>query len=237
MSAAPDATGERELRIAVEGGEIEATFAAVPAARGLVIFAHGSGSSRQSPRNRFVARAMQHAGFATLLIDLLTGAEERIDRATAELRFDIPLLARRLVAATEASRGWDETWRLRFGYFGASTGAAAAIVAATERRGEIGAIVARGGRPDLAGDALEALEVPTLFIVGGADAIVLRLHRETLPRIHPPAELVTVPNATHLFEEPGALDDLARLATRWFARHLARDEGANADPLEGSSQA
>jgi putative phosphoribosyl transferase len=215
-----DPVAERDVRIAIERDEIGATLSLPAAPRGLVIFAHGSGSSRRSPRNRFVARAMHGGRFATLLIDLLTPDEERVDHETAALRFDIALLARRLVAATAAARKWDETCALALGYFGASTGAAAAIVAATQRPGEIGAIVSRGGRPDLAGETLAALEVPTLFIVGGADTIVLRLHRETLPRIHAETQLATIPGATHLFEEPGALEEVARLATGWFSDHL-----------------
>jgi putative phosphoribosyl transferase len=237
VSAPPDALDERDLVIAVDGGAIVGTLASPSRPRGLVIFAHGSGSSRRSPRNRFVASAMHREGFATLLIDLLTAAEERIDRVTSELRFDIAPLAGRLVTVTRASRGWNETAALRLGYFGASTGAAAAIVAATQAPGDVAAIVSRGGRPDLAGDALEALDVPTLFIVGGDDTIIVRLHRETLPRIHAHTELSTIPHATHLFEEPGALDEVARRASAWFSQHLVAHEGAAVRSHERSSQA
>lgn len=214
-------TSERDVAIAAEGGaEIKGTLRVPDAARGLVIFAHGSGSGRHSPRNRFVAEVLEEGGIATLLIDLLTESEELIDRRTAELRFDIPLLARRLLAATEAAAGWDEIAGRPVGYFGASTGAAAALVAAAQRPEPIAAIVSRGGRPDLAGEALAAVRAPTLLIVGGADPVVLRLNEEAMRRMRAPVQLKIVPGATHLFEEPGALEEVALSARDWFRRYL-----------------
>ncbi len=189
----------------------------LPAARptGLVIFAHGSGSSRFSPRNTFVANALRQAGLATLLFDLLT-EPEAADRANV---FDIPLLAERLVAATDLMRRSEITSSLPIGYFGASTGAAAALVAAAQR-GDVAAIVSRGGRPDLAGAALANVRAPTLLIVGGADTDVLALNRSALGRLRCEAKLEVVPGATHLFEEPGTLESVVRLAQEWFLGHL-----------------
>jgi pimeloyl-ACP methyl ester carboxylesterase len=210
------------VRIGVDHGREVAGDLRVPTgARGLVVFAHGSGSSRLSPRNRFVAGVLGAGGLATLLMDLLTGPEEKIDRRTAELRFDIPFLAERLRAATEAARHWDETRHLPIGYFGASTGAAAALVAASRIADEIGAIVSRGGRPDLAGDALPGVRAPTLLIVGGEDTIVIDYNREAIEQMHAPTQLEIIPGATHLFEEPGALEEVSRLARDWFLRYLA----------------
>jgi putative phosphoribosyl transferase len=188
---------------------------------GLVIFAHGSGSSRRSPRNRSVAEALWRWGLATLLFDLLTDAEEAEDRRSARLRFDVDLLARRLVGATEWALVRPELRHLGVGYFGASTGAAAALVAAAARPRLVGAVVSRGGRPDLAGAALARVRAPTLLIVGSADTAVLGLNQEALDRIAAPRRLAIVPSATHLFEEPGALAAVARLAGEWFAHHLA----------------
>jgi alpha-beta hydrolase superfamily lysophospholipase len=195
----------------------------VPAqARGVVLFAHGSGSSRHSSRNRFVAGVLQRAGLATLLLDLLTAAEEKEDRYTSHLRFDIGLLAGRLVGATEWVRGQPEAAGLPLSYFGASTGAAAALSAAARLPAAVAAVVSRGGRPDLAGDNLARVRAPTLLIVGGADGPVVGLNRSALARLAAPEkELVIVPGATHLFEEPGALEEVARLAADWFGRHLA----------------
>jgi len=191
------------------------------ATRGLVIFAHGSGSSRRSPRNRAVAAVLHGAGMATLLFDLLTPAEEDVDARTRRLRFDIALLAGRLYGAT----GWvaerAELHGLPLGYFGASTGAAAALVAAAERPDEIGAVVSRGGRPDLAGDRLPRVEAPTLLIAGGRDSTVLELNRKAAAEMKAPAELEIVSGATHLFEEPGALEQVATLARDWFTRYLS----------------
>lgn len=196
---------------------------AVPAnARGLVVFAHGSGSSRHSPRNRYVARELQRVGLATLLFDLLTQQEEVIDMRTAELRFDIEFLAKRLVQATDWLMGQKQVEQLEFGYFGASTGAAAALVAAAEAPRQLGAVVSRGGRPDLAGPALSRVQVPTLLIVGGEDTRVIDLNRQAMGQLRCEKRLEIVPGATHLFEEPGALEEVAQLARDWFESHLGR---------------
>jgi pimeloyl-ACP methyl ester carboxylesterase len=183
---------------------------------GLVVFAHGSGSSRHSVRNRQVADVLQGRGFATLLFDLLTETEEVVDRRTGQFRFDIGLLAERLVGALAFLDEDAATARLPVGFFGASTGAAAALVAAARRPDRVAAVVSRGGRPDLAGAALVDVRAPTLLIVGGRDQIVLDLNQEAARRLQCPHELVVVPGATHLFEEPGALDQVARLAADWF---------------------
>lgn len=185
-------------------------------ARGLVIFAHGSGSGRLSPRNNQVARGLRASGFATLLLDLLTPAEE-LDRRNV---FDIPLLASRLVTATTWARQQRETASLRVGYFGASTGAGAALLAAAMADRRIGAVVSRGGRADLAGDALEEVHAPTLLIVGSLDGEVLRLNREALIRIEAPRRLTVVEGAGHLFEEPGTLDEVLEHAIDWFSQYL-----------------
>ncbi len=189
-------------------------------ARGLIIFAHGSGSGRLSPRNNYVADALRQAGLATLLLDLLTEFEER-DRTNV---FDIPLLASRLVEATEWAAAQPETERLPVGYFGASTGAGAALVAAAAANG-IGAVVSRGGRPDLADEALPLVKAPTLLIVGSLDGPVIDLNRQAAARMKAPKEVVIVPGASHLFEEPGTLDEVVRHATRWFLKHLAGEQG------------
>jgi putative phosphoribosyl transferase len=186
-----------------------------------VIFAHGSGSSRKSPRNREVAATLQDRGLATLLFDLLTLDEEAVDRHTAHLRFDIDFLAQRLVAATDWATGHAVLARLPLGYFGASTGAAAALVAAAERPADIAAVVSRGGRPDLAGPALGRVRAPTLLIVGGDDVVVIGMNERARALMRADVELRIVPGATHLFEEPGALEDVALLASDWFARYLA----------------
>ncbi len=187
---------------------------------GVVLFAHGSGSSRHSSRNRYVAAQLQAAGLATLLIDLLTAEEEVADQYTAHLRFDIPPLAERVVAATRWLGEDPSTRSLRVGYFGASTGAAAALVAAAAVPDQVGAVVSRGGRPDLAGDALSPVKAPTLLIVGGRDLVVLDLNRSAMARMKTVTRLEVVPGATHLFEEPGALDTVAALARDWFLRYL-----------------
>jgi alpha-beta hydrolase superfamily lysophospholipase len=186
--------------------------------RGIVLFAHGSGSSRHSPRNRYVAGVLHEAGFATLLFDLLTAAE---DRAYAT-RFDIPLLTTRLVAATTWVMAQEATAALPIGYFGASTGAAAALAAAAEVGARVGAVVSRGGRPDLAGAGpLARVEAPTLLIVGGEDTVVIGLNRDAFARLACPKEMRLVPGATHLFEEPGTLEQVAAHAAQWFGRWLA----------------
>jgi dienelactone hydrolase len=189
-------------------------------ATGVVLFAHGSGSSRQSPRNREVALTLNDAGFGTLLLDLLSQDEDAIDARTGRLRFDIPLLAQRVIAATDWLSAHPETASLPIGYFGASTGAAAALVAAAERVDKVRAIVSRGGRPDLAAGALARVRTPTLLIVGGRDSAVIPLNRDALAELRPEKALEIVPAATHLFEEPGALEQVAVLARDWFARHL-----------------
>jgi dienelactone hydrolase len=191
-------------------------------ATGIVLFAHGSGSSRFSSRNRFVAEQLTDAGLATLLIDLLTPEEERVDALTAHLRFDIIMLASRLVAAIDWMRDEPRTAELPVGLFGASTGGGAALVAAASRPARVGAIVSRGGRPDLAGDALPLVRAPTLLIVGGADTPVIAMNRDAMTRMNTEVRLETIPSATHLFEEPGALEQVARLAREWFTWHLAR---------------
>jgi pimeloyl-ACP methyl ester carboxylesterase len=207
------------MRLSVDSGAVDGDLVVPDGARGVVCFAHGSGSSRHSSRNKRVAAALQRAGFATLLFDLLTTAEELVDERTRAFRFDIGLLGRRLVMVTDAVGSEPRVRSLPVGYFGASTGAAAALVAAAERP-SVKAIVSRGGRPDLAGDALSRVFAPTLLIVGELDREVLALNREAAARIPGPTELVIVPGATHLFEEPGALDVVADLATRHFTRYL-----------------
>jgi putative phosphoribosyl transferase len=211
---------ERVVRVAAGMVTVEGNLVVPEGAAGVVLFAHGSGSSRLSPRNRRVARALQERGLATLLIDLLTADEEAIDIETAHLRFDISLLADRLAGATDWLIKQPESRDLRIGYFGASTGAAAALVAAALRPQSIGAVVSRGGRPDLAGDALPRVQAPTLLIVGGEDLAVIDLNREAYARLLCKRRLEIVPGATHLFEEPGTLETVARLAGDWFLKHL-----------------
>jgi len=213
-------TGERVVQVEAGPVTVEANLSVPPAATGLVVFAHGSGSSRHSSRNRYVAGVLQQAGLATLLLDLLTAEEEQIDRFTAHLRFDIPLLARRVAGAARWAHQNPDLERLPIGLFGASTGAAAALVAAAELPERIGAVVSRGGRPDLAEDALPRVQAPTLLLVGSLDAPVIGMNEEALEQMTAEKQLVIVPGATHLFEEPGTLEEVARLATDWFARHL-----------------
>ena len=211
------------LRIPAGAALLDADLSLPAAASGLVLFAHGSGSSRFSPRNRHVARLLNEAGLATVLADLLTRDEEALDERTHRLRFDIALLAGRLVAATDWLRGAAQTGHLPLGCFGASTGAAAALIAAAERRDAIRAVVSRGGRPDLAGTALAQVRAPTLLVVGGNDGAVIELNRQALAQMGCEKKLLIVPGATHLFEEPGALDSVAALAREWFLRHLAAE--------------
>jgi dienelactone hydrolase len=189
-------------------------------AQAVVLFAHGSGSSRHSPRNQFVASTLRAAGLATLLFDLLSAEEEAEDRVTAQLRFDVPLLAERLLQATRWLRAQPEGAEKRLGYFGASTGAAAALVAAAQLPGQVQAVVSRGGRPDLAGPALAQVQAPTLLLVGGNDDVVIELNQQALAQLHCEKQLLIVPGATHLFEEPGTLEEVARLAAAWFQRFL-----------------
>jgi dienelactone hydrolase len=214
-------TDERLVTISAGGVTLEGNLALPADAPGVVLFAHGSGSSRHSPRNRHVARLLNAGRLATLLVDLLTREEEAIDARTAHLRFDIDLLARRLIAVTDWLTSQADTHDLRVGTFGASTGAAAALIAAADRPGAIGGVVSRGGRPDLAGPHLPRVQAPTLLIVGGDDVPVIGMNREALAALRCEKRLVIVPGATHLFEEPGALDEVARLARDWFEHHLA----------------
>jgi putative phosphoribosyl transferase len=211
---------EQLVRVPAGAVTLEGNLTLPQDSHGIVLFAHGSGSSRHSPRNRYVARVLNEAKLATLLIDLLTPHEELIDARTAQLRFDIELLAERLVDATDWLTQFPDTKDLPIGYFGASTGAAAALVAAAVRPEVVGAIVSRGGRPDLAGAALMRVRAPTLLIVGENDGQVIQLNREALAQLRCEKQLMIVPGATHLFEEPGALDVVARLASDWFERHL-----------------
>jgi putative phosphoribosyl transferase len=214
------AVGQRPLRIPAGAALLNADLSLPAAASGLVLFAHGSGSSRFSPRNRHVARLLNEAGLATVLADLLTPDEEALDERTRHLRFDIGLLAERLVAASDWLQGAVQTARLPVGCFGASTGAGAALVAAAQRSDAIRAVVSRGGRPDLAGAALAQVRAPTLLIVGGNDVPVIELNRQALAQLGGEKKLVIVPGATHLFEEAGALDSVAGLAREWFLRYL-----------------
>jgi dienelactone hydrolase len=216
-------TSDSERLVVVTAGpvQLEGTLGIPAGARGIVLFAHGSGSSRFSPRNRAVARELRAAGLATLLIDLLTPEEEAIDVRTRRLRFDIAMLAERLAGATDWLARTPAMHQMRIGYFGASTGAGAALVAAAEVPARVGAVVSRGGRPDLAGEALAHVRAPTLLIVGGNDAPVIAMNQEALAQLRGEKQLVIIPGATHLFEEPGALEEVARLACGWFARYLA----------------
>ena len=223
MSATEQSVEERLVRVKAGSATIEGNLNLPEGARAVVLFAHGSGSSRFSSRNRYVARVLNEAKLATLLIDLLTSEEEAIDQRTAHLRFDIRLLAGRLVSATDWLTQNVDTRHLSIGYFGASTGAAAALVAAAERPEVVHAVVSRGGRPDLAGAALPRVRAPTLLIVGGDDVQVIELNRAALALLRCEKRLVIIPGASHLFEEPGALDEVARLAREWFRQHLIPD--------------
>jgi dienelactone hydrolase len=215
-------TATTSVAIPTDGSALAADLTLPEEPRGIVIFAHGSGSSRLSPRNRYVASRLHVRGFGTLLFDLLTPEEQRSDELMGHLRFDVPLLASRLAAATLAIADHADTppWR---GYFGASTGAAAALVAAATTPAAVQAVVSRGGRPDLAGPALERVRAPTLLIVGGADTLVLGMNEVALRELQCTKALAVVPGATHLFAEPGALDDVCDHATAWFGRHCPRN--------------
>ena len=222
MRYSPDhSVPARPLWIPIDGVILQGDLVVPEHAKGLVLFAHGSGSSRFSPRNRAVAADLQNAGFATLLLDLLTAEEERAEAVTRHLRFNIGLLATRLVAATDWATQRSRARQLAVGYFGASTGAAAALVAAARRPNLVRAVVSRGGRPDLAGASLAAVRAPTLLIVGGADTVVIEVNEAALREMHCERELEIVPRATHLFEEPGALEQVAQLARHWFEHYLA----------------
>jgi pimeloyl-ACP methyl ester carboxylesterase len=223
MNEAMERSEERLVRVTAGPATLEGNLNLPEGARAVVLFAHGSGSSRHSLRNRYVARVLNEAKLATLLIDLLTAEEEAIDLRTAHLRFDIGLLAERLVGATDWLKQYPDTRHFPIGYFGASTGAAAALVAAAERPDAVGAVVSRGGRPDLAGSALLQVRAPTLLIVGGNDVQVIELNRVALTVLRCEKELVIVPGATHLFEEPGTLHEVASLARKWFQHHLVSE--------------
>lgn len=210
-----------EVRISAGSVILSGELQVPDEATGIVLFAHGSGSSRFSPRNQYVARVIREAGQGTLLFDLLTRDEEAIDLQTRHLRFDISLLARRLVDVTNWLAWEGGTNQLRPGYFGSSTGGAAALVAAAALGEKVGAVVSRGGRPDLAGDALPLVTAPTLLIVGGRDYQVIEMNRQALARLRCEKRLEIVPGATHLFEEPGTLEEVARLAAAWFAKYLS----------------
>jgi putative phosphoribosyl transferase len=215
----------RGVTIAAGNVQLAGDLTVPQEATAIVLFAHGSGSSRHSQRNQYVARQLADAGLATLLFDLLTAAEEDEDRWTGKFRFDVLLLAHRLSLATKYVRDEPETQELRVGYFGASTGAAAALIAAAALSEIVGAVVSRGGRPDLAADALTEVTAPTLLIVGGDDREVLQLNREAYAQLRCEKRLEIIPGATHLFEEPGALEAVARLASAWFQRFLVERIG------------
>jgi putative phosphoribosyl transferase len=208
------------VMIPMESVGLEGDLSVPTAPGGAVLFAHGSGSSRHSPRNRYVADLLNESGLATLVMDLLTEDEQQVDLQTAHLRFDIPLLAKRLAAATQWLAVHPGVANLKIGHFGASTGAGAALVAAAQLPDLVRAVVSRGGRPDLAGQPLTHVEAPTLLIVGGADPVVLDLNQQALRLMHCEKALKVVPGASHLFEEPGALKKVAELARDWFIEHL-----------------
>jgi dienelactone hydrolase len=218
-SAQKRLTDPREVQIDVGPSRLSGELVVPESATGIVLFAHGSGSSR-SPRNQFVARVINEAGIGTLLFDLLTRQEEAIDSYTREFRFNIHLLAKRLVTATDWLSDQSRMTKLVPGYFGASTGGAAAVVAAAALGNKIGAVVSRGGRPDLAWEALSRVKAPTLLIVGGLDGSVIQLNEKAHEQLSCPKELKIVPGATHLFEEPGKLEEVANLAAEWFSKHL-----------------
>ncbi|MPZ87328.1 MAG: hypothetical protein GEU81_04465 [Nitriliruptorales bacterium] len=208
------------IRLPAGDVALDADLSIPEGAGGIVVFAHGSGSGRHSPRNRQVAAVLQGVGLATLLVDLLTAEEERIDERTRHLRFDLDLLARRLVATADWLDAQPHTAHLALGYFGASTGAGAALIAAAQRPERVAAVVSRGGRPDLAERALPLARAPTLLIVGSEDHPVIPLNREAMAQLPGPTRLELIPGATHLFSEQGALDQVAGLAADWFTRHL-----------------
>jgi dienelactone hydrolase len=227
MESVMSTTNVRSVQIPIEAAALDADLRIPPQARGLVIFAHGSGSSRFSRRNRQVADFLGEQGFATLLVDLLTPREDDVDQRTREYRFDISRLGKRVVAAVDWAGSRADVQTLPIGCFGASTGAAAALIAAAERPQVVAAVVSRGGRPDLTGPSLSRVKAPTLLIVGGDDEPVIDMNREAMAQMRAPVELEIVPGATHLFEEPGTLEEVARLAAAWFLRYL---RGAAAMP-------
>jgi putative phosphoribosyl transferase len=233
-TAAPKSE-DRLVRIAGKTVHLDGNLNIPKRAGGIVLFAHGSGSSRHSPRNQYVAQKLREHGLATLLIDLLTPDEEREDMLTGHLRFDIALLAERLVNASDWLAQNPDTRSLSLGYFGASTGAGAALVAAAERPDRVRAVVSRGGRPDLAGPALARVQAPTLLIVGGNDGPVIEMNREALGKLRSKKRLEIVPRATHLFEEPGALEQVARLASLWFEQYLKVFDDIAQNPQKSKS--
>lgn len=220
MKRRSDIEEEHAVKVSVDKVVLEGNLIVPEGAQGIVLFAHGSGSGRQSPRNRHVAQVLRKAGLGTLLIDLLTAEEEVVDMQTMHLRFDIGLLAERLVGATRWLMQNPSTKNFRIGYFGASTGAAAALVAAAELPNNIGAVVSRGGRPDLAMPVLPRVKAPTLLMVGGDDYPVIDMNEEALKQLKCEKKLLVIPGATHLFEEPGKLDEVARHAANWFKRYI-----------------
>lgn len=209
-----------DIKIPVGEAVVEGTLTLPPSAKGVVLFAHGSGSSRFSTRNQYMAKEFNKATIGTLLFDLLTQEEDEIDTVTAEYRFNIPLLANRLIGATEWLRNDPKTKRLAFGYFGASTGAAAALIAAAKLPNEISAVISRGGRPDLAGKYLSNVVTPTLLIVGGLDNEVIELNRQAMNQMKSEKKIVIIPGATHLFEEQGTLEEVAKVSIDWFLKYL-----------------
>jgi putative phosphoribosyl transferase len=211
---------ETVVRITVNSNAIEGNLHVPVDTKGVVLFAHGSGSSRFSPRNQYVANVLNNAGIATLLIDLLTGEEEEVDVHTRQFRFDIELLTARLISAAEWLKKDPQTMELSLGIFGSSTGAAAALIAAAKLPSDVAAVVSRGGRPDLAMDHLKEVKAPTLFIIGGRDRAVLDLNKKAMAQVSAKKKLEIVPGATHLFEEQGKLEEVAKLATAWFIAHL-----------------
>jgi putative phosphoribosyl transferase len=216
---------ERPLRLVIDGAPLEGNLVIPKKAKGIVIFAHGSGSSRNSPRNRFVAGVLKESGLATLLFDLLTPKEESLDSISGHLRFDIDFLARRLIGAVDWTAHNKDTQSLAIGCFGASTGAAAALVAAAERPQTVKAVVSRGGRPDLAESSLSRVQAPVLLIIGGLDMQVIELNRQAMERLTSVKELSIVPGATHLFDEQGTLPQVADLAAAWFVKYLRPARG------------
>ncbi|HZJ44491.1 MAG TPA: alpha/beta hydrolase [Pyrinomonadaceae bacterium] len=220
LAKSESADGDKEVQIKVDSVLLDGTLNVPVGATGIVLFAHGSGSSRYSPRNQYVARVIREHGVGTLLFDLLTSQEEAIDNYTREFRFDVKLLAHRLIGATKWLTEGTETRQLRPGYFGSSTGGGGALIAAAALGSKIGAVVSRGGRPDLAGKALHRVTAPTLLIVGGWDEPVIKLNQYAYEHLRCVTELKIVPGATHLFEEPGTLEEVARLASAWFFKYL-----------------
>jgi len=211
---------ETAVKITIGNAIVEGNLIVPLGAKGVVLFAHGSGSSRFSPRNQYVAKEFNKARIGTLLFDLLTKEEEEEDIVTTEYRFNIDLLSERLIEATQWIKNDPQTKNLTFGYFGASTGAAAALIAAAKLPNDIAAVVSRGGRPDLAADYLSSVMAPTLLLVGGLDTVVIELNRQAMKQMSAEKKLVIIPGATHLFEEPGKLEEVAKLSTDWFLRYL-----------------